>query len=195
MKVTTCNTIVALFFICLVACSKNDSISPTSFAGKWKVTGYQGTIVSDFAFIRNDTTVEQTEYQTSVSTAIGGYESFTGNSTSSDSIFVNAQFTQKLTISQNGVILSDTTTKFPASQNTFDVSSDFEIIGSDSIHFDGPGIPLTNGLVAIGGAQGAVFSISGKTMTITTHTYASEASSPFIFDHDYQSFVITLVRQ
>lgn len=195
MKVTKCSTIVALLFTCIVACTKSNNPSPASFAGTWKITGYQGTIVSDFAFVRNDTTIEQTENQTSFSTTIGGYLSFTGNSTSSDSIFVNAQFTQKDTVYQNGLIVSGTSSIYPSFQNTANVSNDFEIIGSDSIHFDGPGIPLTHGLVGIGGAQGAVFSISGKTMTITTHIYTSEASPPFTFDHDYQSYVITLVKQ
>jgi hypothetical protein len=195
MKVTKCSTIAGLFLTCIVACKKSDNPSPANFAGKWELTGYQGTLSSDFAFKRNDTTVEQTEYQTSVSTVSGGYLSFTGNSTSSDSLFVNPQYTEKVAIYQNGVLVSDTTYIFLWPQNTLNVTSEFEIIGSDSIYFNGPGIPLTRGAAAVGSAEGAIFSISGNTMTITSHIYSLDSTSSTSFGRSYQSYVMTLVRQ
>jgi hypothetical protein len=195
MKVITYSAIVALLFTSIAACTKSDQTTSASFAGKWQLTGYHGTLTSDVVYQRNDTTIEQTEDQTSSSTATGGYITFSGNSTSSDSIFANAQFTQKDMIYQNSVIISDTTRIYPNSQNTIDVSSEFDIIGSDSIHFNGPGIPLTHGLEAVGGTQGAVFSISGKTMTLTTHIYNLDSTSSTSFGRSYQSYVITLVRQ
>jgi hypothetical protein len=195
MKIAPCSTIIALSFTCLAACTKTDHISAPSLEGKWKLTGYHGTMTSDVVYQRNDTTIEQTEELSSVSTEAGGYNSFTGNSSSSDSIFVNAGITQKVTIYQNGVMVSDTTSKYPVSQRCLDVFSEFEIIGSDSIHCNGPGIPLTAGLVNVGGVQGAVFSISGDTMTITTHIYTLDSTSSTSFGRNYMSNVITLVRQ
>jgi hypothetical protein len=195
VKITKYSTIVGLFFTCVVACTKNDNPSPATLAGKWELTGYQGTLSSDVAFQRNDTTVEQTEYQTSVSTASGGFLSFTGNSTSSDSLFVNPQYTEKVAIYQNGVLVSDTTYIFTWPQNTRNASSEFGIIGSDSIYFNGPGIPLTRGAAVVGSAEGAIFSISGNTMTITSHIYSLDSTSSTSFGRSYQSYVMTLVRQ
>ncbi len=195
MKVTKCSTIVALFFACIVACTKSDNPNPASFAGKWELTGYQGTLSSDVAYQRNDTTIEQIEYQTSISTASGGYVSFKGNSTSSDSLFVNPQYTQKETINQNGVMVSDTTIIYTWPQNTANVTSEFVIIGSDSIYFNGPGIPLTGGPAPSGSAGGAIFSISGNKMTITSHLYQSASTSSTSFGRSYQSYVMTFVKQ
>jgi hypothetical protein len=195
VKVTICSTVVALFFTCIVACTKSDNPSPASFADKWELTSYQGTFSSDVAYQRNDTTIEQTEYQTSVSTVSGGYISFTGNSFNSDSLFVNPQYTQKETIYQNSVMISDTTYIYTRPQNTLNVSSEFEIIGSDSIYFPGQGIPLTGGPAPSGGAGGAIFSFSGNTMTITSHIYQSASTSSTSFGRNYQSYVMTFVKK
>jgi hypothetical protein len=196
VKVTTCSTVVALFFTCIVACTKSDNPSYAGFAGKWELTGYQGTLSSDVAYQRNDTTIEQIEYQTSVSTASGGYVSFTGNSFSSDSLFVNPQYTQKLTIYQNSVMVSDTTIIYTWPQNTLNVTSEFEIIGSDSINFNYRGIPLTGGPAPSGGSPGgAIFSFSGNTMTITSHIYQSASTSSTSFGRDYQSYIMTFVKK
>ncbi len=195
MKVTLSSATGALFLICIVACTKNSHQSPANLTGKWEFTGYTGTLSSDVAFQRKDTTVEQIEYQTSVSTATGGYLTFTGNSISSDSIFVNPQYKEKITIYQNSVLLSDTTYIFSNPVNTSNVTSEFEIFGSDSMYLDGPGIPLTAGPAPIGSAVGVVFSISGDTMTITSHTYSLDSTSSTSFGRSYQSYALTFVRQ
>lgn len=194
MKRTTRWELLALVFISLTACTKSNHPDPAVFAGSWKLISSTGSFNNDIVFKRNDTTVRQTEVQTYNSTSASGIQTFSSNSTSSDGLAVHALITQSTQQFYNGVLNQDTTTNYPYDQTTVNVQSNFELIGSDSIHFEGPGIPLIAGLSPIGGGNGALFSIVGNTLTFTTHIYTVDSSEATV-QHHYQTTVTTFMRQ
>jgi hypothetical protein len=87
--------LLSLVFVVFIACSKNNNnADPAILAGTWKLTSSSGSLDNILSFKRNDTTVKLTESQTYHSTLVAGFETFTGNSTSSDSLFVHAVIVQ-----------------------------------------------------------------------------------------------------
>ena len=187
--------LLSLVFVGFIACSKNNNnADPAILAGTWKLTSSSGSLDNILSFKRNDTTVKLTESQTYNSTLAAGFETFTGNSTSSDSLFVHAVIAQNNKEYFNDILNSDTTTTSSLDQVTLNVTSSFEMIGRDSIHFDGLGIPLTAGLIYIGGTDGAKYTISGNTLTLTTYVYINDSSADAV-QHGYQKMVNIFTRQ
>jgi hypothetical protein len=193
LKITTRGVILAAVFMSFIACTKNNNANPAILAGTWKLTSSTGSLYNIILFERNDTTIKLTETQTYNSTSAAGFVTFSGNSTSSDSLFVHAVITQNNAEYFNGVLNRDTTTTYGYDQGTINVQSSFEMIGQDSIHFEGLGIPLTAGL-QLGGAEGAKFIISGNTLTLNTHIFSIDSSATSV-QHRYQTIVTALTRQ
>lgn len=184
-----------LVFIGFISCIKNNNnADPTILAGTWKLTSSSGSLDNIIRFERNDTTVKLTESQAYNSTLAAGSETFSGNSTSSDSLFVHAVITQNNKEYFNDILNQDTTITSGLDQVTLNVQSSFEMIGRDSIHFEGPGIPLTAGLIFIGGTDGAKYSISGNTLTLTTYLYFNDSSAAAV-QHGYRTMVNSFTRQ
>jgi hypothetical protein len=187
--------LLPLIFTCFIACSKdNDNASPLILTGKWKLTSSSGSLDNTVSFKRNDTTIKLTESQTYYSNSAAGLETFSGNSTNSDSIFVHAVITQNNKEYFNDVLYQDTTIVSGLDQTTLDVQSNFEMIGRDSIHFEGPGIPLTEGLIYIGGTQGLKYNISGNTLTLNTYIYINDSSAASV-QHGTRTIVNTFTRK
>jgi hypothetical protein len=187
--------LLPLIFAGFIACSKdNDNASPTILVGKWKLTSSSGSLDNTISFKRNDTTVKLTESQTYYSTLAAGFETFSGITTNSDSIFVHAVITQNNKEYFNDVLHQDTTIVSGLDQPTLDVQSSFEMIGRDSIHFDGLGIPLTAGLIYMGGAEGLKYNISGNILTLTTYLYINDSSVASV-QHGTRTIVNTFIRK
>jgi hypothetical protein len=196
VKITSLSGFLTLTFTILTACNKNNNANPAILKGTWKLLSTSGRLYNVFTFVKSgtDTTVKQTETLTYHSTSTSGYITFSDTATYSDSIYVQAAFTQNIAVYINDVLNQDTTKTFEMSQNTVNIQSNFEIIGQDSIHISGPGIPLTNGLKPIGGATGMKFNISGNILTLTSATYTNDSSSTTA-SHGSQSSVVKLSRE
>lgn len=195
MNTQTRKILLPLVFIGFIACSKdNNNASPVILAGNWKLTSSSGSLSSIFRFVRNDTTITSTKSQTWYSTLATGFETFSGNSTSSDSLFVHAVITQNTKVYLNDILNQDTTIVSGLDQPTLDVQSNFEMIGRDSIHFEGLGIPLTAGLIYIGGTEGVKYNISGNTLTLTTYINNNDSSAASV-SHATQTIVNTFTRK
>ena len=184
-----------LIFIGFMACNKdNDNASPTILVGEWKLTSTSGSLDNTISFQRNDTTVKLTESQTYYSTLASGFQSFSGITTSSDSLFVHAVITQNNKEYLNDILHEDTTIVSGLDQPTLDAQSSFQMIGRDSIHFDGLGIPLTAGLIYIGGAEGLKYKISGNTLTLTTYLYINDSTATSV-QHGIRTIVNVFTRK
>jgi hypothetical protein len=196
VKITRLSGLLALAFTVLTACNKNNNANPAILKGTWKLISTSGRLDNVFTFVKNgtDTTVKQTETQTYHSTSTSGYLTFSDSITYSDSIYVQAAFTKNTTVYINGVLNQDTTRTDELIQNTVNVQSYFEMIGHDSIHISGPGIPLTNGLKPVGGATGMKFNITGNTLTLTSTTYTNDSSATTA-SYGSQISVVTLTKE
>ena len=195
MNTHTRRILLPIIFTGFIACGKdNDNASPTILVGKWKLTSSGGSLDNTVSFKRNDTAIKLTESQTYYSTLAAGSQSFSGTTTSSDSLFVHAVITQNNKEYFNDILHQDTTIVSGLDQPTLDVQSSFEMIGRDSIHFEGLGIPLTAGLIYTGGAEGLKYNISGNTLTLTTYLYINDSSGASV-QHGTRTIVNTFTRK
>lgn len=185
----------ALVLISFIACTKNNNhANPGVLTGTWKLTSTTGTLVNLYTFERNDTLVKGTENQSYYSTSAAGTVTFSGDTVIPMDFFVHAMVTQSTAQYFNGVLNQDTTRTYGYDQNGINANSNFELIGRDSLHFDGPGIPLTGGLSPFGTA-GAKYTISGDTLTLNTQVYQNDSTSPSNLDHGVRTMVTVLTRQ
>lgn len=195
LNIRICKGLVALVFISFFACTKNNNTSQALLQGTWNLTGTTESMESLSMFVRTDTVVKQTETQSYYSTLASGSETFSGNKATSDSFFVHAVITQDNAEYYNNILYQDTTTTYGVDQPTLYSFSDFEVIGQDSLHFEGPGVQFTAGLAELAGTQGAKFTISGNTLTLTTHEDYDDSASVSTVNHQHITFVTTFTKQ
>jgi hypothetical protein len=187
--------LVALVLFSFAACSKNNNANQKTLQGTWKLTGTTESLQSLVTFVRSDTLVKQTETQSYYATSVAGSEIFSGNTAYSDSFFVHAVITQSTAEYYNNILYQDTTITYGVDQPALYSYSSFEVIGQDSLHFEGPGIQFTAGLSELGGAQGAKFAISDNVLTLTTYENFDDSASASTVNHLHITFTTTFTKQ
>ena len=193
LKLTIRSVILAAVLIGFIACSKNNPASQPDLSGTWKLSNLKGGFDDTGTYVRNDTVIKQIQNQTYSSTLTAGSVTFSGNTTSSDSLFVHVIMTQHFKQYFNDVLNQDTTITSGHDQPTMNVQSTFTMVGSDSLYFVPLEIPLTRGLNP-SGTDAASFTLSGNTLTLYVDKYTIQ-NSPSTSDHLHQTTTTEWTRQ
>src|SRR5258708_2474337 len=131
--------ILSTIFFCLVACKKdnNNSTSASNLSGNWTFMGMHATTLPT-AVDKGagfDTKILTTSGL--ITTANGGTVAISGNSMAGTGITYSANIVAFATEFENDILLDTFSTAIPFTVPPTNSSSDFEIVGKDSIHYTG----------------------------------------------------------
>lgn len=197
MTKATAQILLPFLLASLISCKK-ESVNPAILSGNWSFTRLSGSTnsveTSQEAGGIAGKVVTDNEY---TSTQCSGTVNFDGNTMKYDSVEYMAVGSQKIMSYQNNV------PNFPSSYEISQLypllsaktlTSSFVTVGADSIHFlNNSGLPGSGGLNNPP-SNGAKFSISGDTLTLTS-TFYNVASMSSYNSVLTGTVVITLTRQ
>ncbi len=190
-KLFNSGTLLCLF-ICFLSCKKNNNNNTPTYAldGTWSFTSVQ---IMNSVFTTNgvDTTISSSNYITSEN---GGTMIISGGTISCSNIGFTANVPTLIVSYQNNqpndTIENSLTTKTISSLNS---TSEFQITGTDSIHFTSTGFPdSVSNTIPI--ATGAKYIISGNTLKLTSEIFVNKMSGPTI-QNETDTVITTLNKQ
>lgn len=187
--------IMAFVILYCTGCKKDDSSNPQSISGNWNFIGLRATTSTIYTY--NDAGVMSSNITTSRYTAseYSGSVKISGSTLTGDSIKYYAQDTVLfMQYDDNEVVDSLQQIEYISTPPVSSVSN-FEQIGSDSLHFtDQPLLSAGDGPAA----TGAKFSITGNIMTLTTNMVNNQNNNSggvAITMHQTANVVVLLQRQ
>jgi hypothetical protein len=192
--------ILSAIFFCFIACKKdnNTSTSTSSLSGNWKFMGMHATTsatAEDNGGGINTKIVTTSDYTT---TANGGTVAISGNTMTGTGITYAANIIAFATEYEDGILLDTTSTSLPFSVPATNSSSEFEVIGKDSIHYTGSN-PFGSGGSGTPAATGSKFSVSGNILTLTSYVVQDkvqdEGGGKTLTQHETATVVATLQKQ
>jgi hypothetical protein len=200
MRKMTGFAILSVIFFCFIACKKdnNTSTSASSLSGSWKFTGMHATTSAtavDKGSGFNTKIVTTSDYHT---TANGGTVSISDNTMAGTGITYSANIVAFATEYEDDIQLDTFSTTLPFTVPATNSTSEFEVIGKDSIHYTGSNI-FGSGGSGTPAATGSKFSISGNILTITSSvvqdTSQDEGGGETLTQHETAIVVTTLQKQ
>jgi hypothetical protein len=192
--------ILSAIFFCFVACKKdnNNSTSASNLSGSWTFMGLHATTSAtavDKGVGFNTKIVTTSDYTT---TANGGTVAISGNSMAGTGITYSANIVAFATEFENDILLDTFSTAIPFTVPPTNSSSDFEIIGKDSIHYMGSNV-FGSGGSGTPAATGAKFSVSGNILTLTSYAVQDlvqdVGAGETLTQHETATVVTTLQKQ
>jgi hypothetical protein len=192
--------IYSAVFFCFIACKKdnNSSSGSSGLSGNWTFMGMHATTSAtavDKGGGFNTKDVTTSDYTT---TANGGTVGITGNTMTGTGITYSANIIAFATEYENDIQLDTFSTSIPFTVPATNSSSEFEVIGKDSIHYTGSNLFGSGGSGAPA-ATGSKFSISGNMLTITSVVVQDktqdEGNGESLTQHETATVVATLQKQ
>ena len=188
-------------FSCFIACKKDNNNTGTgasSLSGSWKFMGMHATTSAtalDNGGGFNSKIVTTSDYTT---TANGGTVAISGNTMTGTGITYAANIVAFATEYEDGILLDTFSTSLPFTVPATNSSSEFEIIGKDSIHYTGSN-PFGSDGSGTPAATGSKFSVSGNVLTLTSNVVQDktqdEGGGETLTQHETATLVATLQKQ
>jgi hypothetical protein len=191
--------ILSAIFFCFTACKKdnNSSTGASSLSGNWTFMGMHATTSAtavDYGGGFNSKIITTSDYK---STANGGTVAISGNTMTGTGITYAANIMAFATEYENDILLDTFSTSIPFTVPATNSSSEFEIIGKDSIHYTGSNL-FGSGGSGTPAATGAKFSISGNILTLTSYVVQDkvqdEGGGETLSQHETATVVTTLQK-
>jgi hypothetical protein len=193
--------ILTAIFFCFIACKKdnnNTSTGASSLSGSWKFMGMHATTSAtavDNGGGFNSKIVTTSDYTT---TANGGTVAISGNTMTGTGITYAANIIAFATEYEDDILLDTFSTSLPFTIPATNTSSEFEVIGKDSIHYTGSN-PFGSGGSGTPAATGSKFSVSGNILTLTSYVVQDKAQDEgggeTLTQHETATVVTTLQKQ
>jgi hypothetical protein len=192
--------ILSAFIFCFIACKKdnNTNTSTSNLSGNWKFMGMHATTSAtavDNGGGMNTKIVTTSDYTT---TANGGTVAISGNTMTGTGITYAANIIAFATEYENDILLDTFSQSLPFTVPATNSSSEFEIIGKDSIHYTGSN-PFGSGGSGTPAATGSKFSVSGNVLTLTSYVVQDkiqdEGGGETLTQHETATVVATLQKQ
>jgi hypothetical protein len=192
--------ILSAILFSFIACKKdnNPGIGASSLSGNWTFTGMHATTSStvvDNGGGSNTKIVTTSDYKT---TANGGTMAISGNTMTGTGITYAANIIAFATEYEDDVLLDTFSTALPFTIPATNSTSQFEVIGKDSIHYTGSNI-FGSGGSGTPSATGSKFSISGNILTLTSYVVQDkvqdEGGGETLTQHETATVVTTLQKQ
>ena len=186
---------------CFIACKKdnnNASAGASSLTGSWKFMGMHATTSAtaiDNGGGFNTKIVTTSDYTT---TANGGTVAISGSTMTGTGITYAANIIAFATEYEDNILLDTFSTSLPFTIPATNTSSEFEVIGKDSIHYTGSN-PFGSGGSGTPAATGSKFTVSGNILTLTSYVVQDKAQDEgggeTLTQHETATVVTTLQKQ
>ena len=192
--------ILSAIFFCFVACKKdnNNSTSASNLSGNWTFMGMHATTSAtavDKGSGFNTKIVTTSDY---ITTANGGSVAISANTMTGTGITYAANIIAFATEYENDILLDTFSTSLPFTIPATNSTSEFEIIGKDSIHYTGSNI-FGSGGSGTPAATGSKFTVSGNILTLTSNVIQDkvqdEGGGETLTQHETATVVTTLQKQ
>ena len=192
--------ILSAIFFCLIACKKdnNTSTSTSNLSGSWKFMGMHASTSAtavDKGGGFNTKIVTTSDYTT---TANGGTVAISANTMTGTGITYAANIIAFATEYEDDILLDTFSTSLPFTVPATNSSSEFEIIGKDSIHYTGSNL-FGSGGSGTPAATGSKFTVSGNVLTLTSNVVQDKAQDEgggeTLSQHETATVVVTLQKQ
>ena len=192
--------ILSAIIFCFVACKKdnNSTTSTTSLSGNWKFMGMHASTSAtavDKGGGFNTKIVTTSDYTT---TANGGTIAISANTMTGTGITYAANIIAFATEYEDDILLDTFSTSLPFTIPATNSSSEFEIIGKDSIHYTGSN-PFGSGGSGTPAATGSKFIVSGNVLTLTSNVVQDkvqdEGGGETLSQHETATVIVTLQKQ
>lgn len=201
MRKPCCFIILSAILFSFTACKKDNNSSSggtSSLSGNWTFTGMHATTSStvvDNGGGFNTKIVTTSDYKT---TANGGTVAISGNTMTGTGITYAANIIAFATEYEDDVLLDTFSTSLPFTVPATNSTSQFEVIGKDSIHYTGSNL-FGSGGSGTPAATGSKFSISGNILTLTSNVVQDkvqdEGGGETLTQHETATVVTTLQKQ
>jgi len=192
--------ILSVIFFCFISCKKdnNSTTGASSLSGTWTFMGMHATTSAtavDNGSGFNTKIITTSDYNT---TANAGTVAFSGTTMTGTGIAYSANIVAFATEFENDIQLDTFSTSIPFTVQPTNSSSDYEVIGKDSIHYTGSNI-FGSGGSGTPAATGSKFSISGNILTITSSVVqdksTDEGGGETLTQHETATVVTTLQKK
>ena len=192
---------LSAFLFCLISCKKDNNTNSTGtsgISGTWTFKGMHATTSAtaiDNGGGINTKSVTTSDYTT---TANGGTVAISGNTMTGTGITYAANIIAFATIYEDDILVDTVSTTIPFTVPATNTSSQFEIIGKDSIHYTGSN-PFGSDGSGTPAATGSKFSVSGNILTLTSYVVQDklqdEGGGETLSQHETATVVTTLQKQ
>ncbi|HEY2348382.1 MAG TPA: hypothetical protein VGH64_05175 [Puia sp.] len=195
--------ILSAVFFFFIACKKdnnnnNTTTGASSLSGTWNFTGMHATTSAtaiDNGGGINSKIVTTSDYKT---TSNGGTLGISGNTMTGTGITYSANILALATEYEDDILIDTFSTTIPFTVPATNTSTEFEIIGKDSIHYTGANL-FGSGGSGTPAATGAKFSLSGNILTLTSivvqDKIQDEGGGETLTQHETATVVTTLQKQ
>jgi len=193
--------ILSAFLFCFIACKKDNNTSSTSasnLSGTWTFMGMHATTSATAVDNGGGIITKSVTTSDYTTTANGGTVAISANTMTGTGITYAANIIAFATIYEDGILVDTVSTSIPFTVPATNTSSQFEIIGKDSIHYTGSN-PFGSCGSGTPVATGSKFSVSGNILTLTSYVVhdkvQDEGGGVTLSQHETATVVTTLQKQ